>query len=154
MSDQNQNRKRLGDVLIEKGLITESQLETVILEQQKTKQALGAILLRDKLVEEEELLKILSDQFKMPYVKLQDEEIDWQIAMDFSPSIVVDNECVPLRADDDSITVAINNPLDAWTLSKAQEEAEPRTLKVVLISQADMQDAVREYRQQVRMSWL
>ena len=60
MSDQNQNRKRLGDVLIEKGLITESQLEMVILEQQKTKQALGVILLREKLVEEEELLKILS----------------------------------------------------------------------------------------------
>ena len=58
MSDQNQNRKRLGDVLIEKGLITESQLEMVILEQQKTKQALGVILLREKLVEEE-LLKTI-----------------------------------------------------------------------------------------------
>ena len=63
-------QKRLGEFLIDKGLINSKQLKDVLAEQQKTKEILGAILLRKKLITEKDLLGVLSEQFSIPLVSL------------------------------------------------------------------------------------
>lgn len=52
-------RKRLGEALIGKGLITEAQLQDALREQGLTKEFLGAILLKRKLITERDLLENL-----------------------------------------------------------------------------------------------
>ena len=140
----------LGEILIQKKLIKKDQLQTALDEQKKTQEFLGMVLVRKKFIAEEDLMKTLSEVFRIPYVRLKLEEIDWVVAMRFSASLVLDNRCVPVRQDEQGWTVAITNPLDAEVISRIEEEA-GQTVNLVLVSSADMDAALRGYREQVAL---
>lgn len=142
-------RKRLGEALIGKGLITEAQLQDALREQGLTKEFLGAILLKRKLIMEKDLLEVLSEQFNIPYVRLQDQAIDRSVARRFTTSLLLDHKCFPIRQDDYSVTVAITNPLNAWAVSELEKEAEGRKVKLILVSEGEMMVALRRHREWV-----
>ena len=143
-------QKRLGEFLIDKGLINSRQLKDVLAEQQETKEILGAILLRKKLITEKDLLEILSEQFSIPLVSLKYKYIDWEFVGEFSPSFIFDYKSLPLEKDDWSVTIAITNPLDVKVLEKAEREARGLKLKLVLVSEADMKEAIDRYREYIK----
>lgn len=138
----------LGEILIEKKLIRKDQLLIALDEQKKTQEFLGMILVRKKFIAEEDLMKALSEVFRIPYVRLKAEDIDWPAAMRFSASLVLDNRCVPVRQDEQGWTVAITNPLDAEVISRIEEEA-GQAVNLVLASSQDIDAALRGYREQV-----
>lgn len=142
--------KLLGEILLEKRLITSDQLRLALAEQSTTREFLGRILLKYKWINEKDLLVTLSERFNLPLVDLKGQYIDWKIARDFSPSLILDYHCIPLEKKDRSVTIAIANPMDAWSLRKAEEEAAGRELKYVLVSEADMRDAIERYRDYVQ----
>jgi len=140
----------LGDILISKGLINSEQLKAALEEQHKTKEFLGAILLKRKLIKESDFLATLSEQFGMPLVNLGYKYIDWQFVKGFSPSLIIDNHCFPVEKDEWSVTIAITNPLDLWALKKSEEEAKGLRLRLVLVSEKEMNDAIERYRQYIQ----
>src|SRR5688572_9917365 len=103
----------LGQILIQKKLIDQRQLESALEEQQLTKEFLGNILVSRRMISEEDLTRVLSEQFSMPYVRLKGRYIDWEFAMTFPSSLVLEDKCFPLSRGDEGVTVAIVNPLDA-----------------------------------------
>lgn len=135
----------LGEILIQKKLITPEQLEEALEIQRETKAFLGAILVERRFIRESELLKALSEQFKIPVVNLKDYYIDWEAAMKFSSTVVCEYRCLPVRADDKSITVAITNPLDAIAISKVEQEARDMKPVLILVTNADMDEALKTY---------
>jgi len=141
------SQKRLGELLIEKGRITQQQLSNALAEQSRTKEFLGAILLKNKQITEKDLLEALSEQFDIPVVSLKNKYIDWNLVKIFSPSLILDYRCFPVDKDSRSVTFAIANPLDVWVLKKAEEEARGLALKLVLASRGDIDEAVQRYRQ-------
>ena len=146
-------KKQLGEILIEKSLIGPEQLKDALTEQRRTKEFLGSILLKKKYIAEKDLLKALSDQFGIPVVKIKDKYIDWNFVRRFSPSLILENKCLPIKGDDVSVTVAITNPLDAWAIKKAEDETKGFILKLVLVSEEDMSDAIERYQQYVRSKY-
>ena len=70
MAEKVQKRIRIGDLLIERELITQQQLETALAEQRKSGQKLGRTLIDLAYVEEKDILDILSSQMNIPYVDL------------------------------------------------------------------------------------
>jgi hypothetical protein len=143
-------QKRLGEILIEKGLITSEQLAHTLQTQKRSKEFLGKILIESGRIQEKDLLAALSQQFDMPLVSLKDKYIDWALVKQFSPSLILDFRCFPVSRDERSVTMAVNNPLDAWALQKAEEEAKGLKLKLVLVSLEDMEEAMHRYREYVR----
>jgi type IV pilus assembly protein PilB len=143
-------QKLLGEILIEKSLITPEQLKSALEEQVTTKEFLGAILIGRRYIQEVDLLKALSEQFNIPFIKLRDKYIDWELVKQFSSSLILDYKCIPIKKDDYSITIALTNPLDAWLLKKAEEEAKGLNVKMVLASQADIQEVIERYKQYMR----
>lgn len=140
-------QKRLGEILMEKGLISRRQLQDALEEQLRTKEFLGSILLKRGAVEERGLSEALSEQFNIPFVDLGHRYIDWQFVKGFSPSLILDYRCFPFKQDGSSITVAITNPLDAWVLKKAEEATKGFDLKVALVSEGDMKDLIKRYKE-------
>ena len=138
--------KYLGEILVSKGLITDNELQMVIQEQLKNKKFLGAMLIEKGLISEDDLLLTLADQFNVEPIRLKDIEIDWDIASKFSASMITDYKCLPIKADEETVTLAISNPLDVWVLDKAEKEMAPRKIKVVLTTVSDMDEAIKEYR--------
>ena len=82
--------KFIGEILVEKNLVTEEQLQTALSEQQQTKEFLGTILVRRSFISEEDLLKVLSEQFDMPYRVLKNKYLDLALGKQFSSSLIFD----------------------------------------------------------------
>jgi type IV pilus assembly protein PilB len=122
-----------------------------MLEQQKiNKEFLGQILLASGRIKETDLLSALSEQFNIPLVSLKDKYIDWNLVKQFSSSLIQDYRCFPVARDDEYVTVAVNNPLDAWVLHKAEEELKGLKLKLVLASSQDLDEVIHRYTEFIR----
>ncbi len=144
------SQKKLGQILIDKGLISLQQLEEALKDQARTKEFLGAVLLKKRLIKEKDLQRALSEQFNIPLVSLKDRYIDWNMVKKFRSSLILDYRCLPLEKDDWSVTVAITNPLDVWVIKQAEEETVGLRLKLVLVSSEDMNEVIARYKQYVR----
>ncbi len=137
--------KRIGEILLQKGLITTQQLNIALSEQQMSKEFLGTILLKKKMIKELDLLGALSEQFNVPLI-LTLKDLDWNWVKQFSSALILDHKCLPIEKDDWSITFAITNPLDAWAVKKAEEEAKGLKVKLVLICLEEMEMALEKYK--------
>ena len=74
---QSVTKKRIGEMLLDQGFITQEQLNEA-LEKQKTSggKRLGSILVDLKFIQQDKLMKILCSQFEVPYVKLDSIKLD------------------------------------------------------------------------------
>jgi type IV pilus assembly protein PilB len=144
------SQKKIGEILIEHGLITPEQLKYALEEQARTNKFLGAILLKKGNLKEKDLLNALSKQFNIPLVKLESKNIDWDFVKKFSAALILDHKCLPVSQDEESMTIAVSNPLDVWAIKKAEEEAGGLRLKLVLICGKDIEDAITEYKRRMR----
>lgn len=144
------SQKKLGEVLVGKGLITSEQLKAALEEQARTKEFLGTILLKKNQIKERDLLVTLSEQFNISFISLKNKYIDWNLVKTFNPSLILEYKCFPVERDEQSVTIAITNPLDAWAIKKAEEGAKDLKLKLVLVSASDMQEAIQRYQRYMR----
>lgn len=136
----------IGEILISKGFITKAQLEEVIQEQLRNKKFIGMMLVQRGLISEGDLTESLAEQFGIEHVRLKKEDVDWDLTLKFSASLITDHKCLPINADQETVTLAITNPLDVWVLDKAEKEAVPRKVKIVLATLSDMDEMIKEYR--------
>lgn len=137
--------RQIGKALLDKGLISEEQLAEVLAEQRITKELFGQILLKKRWITEKDFLETLSEQFGFAYAALTKQDVDFDIALRFSTTLIVEHSCIPIKEDEHSVTVAISNPLDAWALSAAEKEAGLRRAKFILISEEDMRWLLQQY---------
>ena len=139
-------RSFLGQILKRKKLITDQALKEALEIQKKTGEFLGAILIAKGIVKEAQLLEALSEQLCMPLGSIEDIEIDWELAAQFSKSLILDHRCFPVSKTEDAITLALTNPLDAWPLTQAQKEMPGFLIKPILVSARQMDRVIEMYR--------
>jgi len=63
-------RKKLGEMLIDAGVLTESQLRDALLEQRRWGGTIGQMLVEKRFISEADLVAVLSRQFNVPVVDL------------------------------------------------------------------------------------
>ena len=141
------SQKKLGEILINKGLINQERLKAGLEEQSRTKEFLGTILVKKNLIKERDLLATLSEQFNIPLISLKNKYLDWNFVKNFSASLILNHRCFPVKKDEFSVTIAIVNPLDVWALKRTEEEAKGLKLKLALVSEGDMDGVIRRYKQ-------
>ena len=149
MVARGRSAKRLGELLMERGLLTASQLEQALAHQRLTKAFLGAVLLELHLVPPKQLLAALSEQFGIPCESLRPEQVDWAVVDQFPSSALSDEHCFPIRADAASLTVAIANPLNAWALSAVEQTARFQQVKLVLVLPSDLALVRQAYQRRI-----
>ena len=72
----NQPKIRLGDLLVQNGLISDEQLVSALGEQRKTGRKLGATLISMGLVSEQALLELLSRHLNVPLINLEQYQVN------------------------------------------------------------------------------
>lgn len=106
------SRKKVGDILIEKGLITNEQLETALKEQKKTGRKIGQILVESGMITETELIDTISERLKIPRISLESMVIDPSV-IGLVPVEVARRYClIPAFKIGDNLTVAMSDPLN------------------------------------------
>jgi len=134
---------KLGDLLIQQGIITEEELQTALKKQQEYKKEgkdkkLGEILIELGFTTEKQILETLSKQLNFPFVDLYGEKIDYELLSSFPLNLIEKNNIIPFRKDQDYIYVASANPLDFDSL-ELLEKYSPKPLKVFVALSKDIQ---------------
>ncbi len=109
-------KKRLGEILVEKGIITEEILNRALSIQQGSMEKLGDVFLKMGVIKEEDLYSALSDIYNVPYVNLDDVVIDSEVVRLVPEHICRRYMVIPLNIDGDRIMVAMSNPVNIYAL--------------------------------------
>ncbi|PYZ93636.1 type II secretion system protein GspE [Salipaludibacillus keqinensis] len=108
-------RKRLGDLLVETGLITPDQLSEA-LKQKTDKQKLGDSLLQQGFITEQQLIEVLEFQLGIPHVSLYRYPIDTKVTSMISKEVAIRNFVMPLKREEDKLYIAMADPMDYFTI--------------------------------------
>ena len=104
--------KKLGEILLARGAVTEEDLEKALAEQGQTKAFLGQILLRRGVIKKRDLAEALEDQLGVPSVELSDLDIPSEMATYLPENIVRSYRVVPFSVDNNVMSVAMADPLN------------------------------------------
>jgi type IV pilus assembly protein PilB len=113
-------RPRLGEILIELGLINETTLARVLEEQAASGHRLGDELLNQRLVQPRDLVRAIASQLGFEYVDLEDTHIDLTLAQQLPTTLARRLQAVPIGMDDGQIVVAMSNPADVVAVDDLQ----------------------------------
>jgi type IV pilus assembly protein PilB len=122
-------RKKLGEMLVDAGLLTEDQLHQALAEQKKTDLKLGQYLIRQSIVSETQMMDVLSEQLRIEKFDPARSAADPGLAAVIPSDIALRFQCVPLRKKGRLITVAMTDPNDIAALDTIElltnQEVEP-----------------------------
>lgn len=112
---------RIGDLLVELGLISHSDLESGLNLQaeEKTKRKLGEVLVSHNFIDEHKLIEVLSLQLGFPFVEPEFAEIDQKLFSQAPIKLYEIHNFIPVRRETDKILVAFADPLDHRDLDEA-----------------------------------
>ena len=140
----NYRAKRLGEILIEMGLISSKELEKAIQIQKKSGKRLGEILVEQGVLTQNDLLKALSLKLNIPTEKIDSYAIDPSVVEIISREIAEKHKIIPLFKVNDTLTVAMADPLDVYVVDYLRHKT-GLTIQTVLASESDIQKAIDKY---------
>ncbi|RME69969.1 MAG: hypothetical protein D6776_12295, partial [Planctomycetota bacterium] len=127
MSDVNRiTRKRLGELLVGQGLVTQAQVEEALAQQQRTGRPLGEVLVRLGYVTEADVAQCLCAQFGKPYIKPSLYDIPKEVLSLLPPLLMVEHDLVPLDRFGDTLTIAIGGMPTSEVLQKIETQTSLR----------------------------
>jgi flagellar biosynthesis protein FlhG len=111
-------KTRLGDVLVEQGVISERQLETALAKQKENPKPRGEVLIEMGMVKESELAHTLADQLDISYVDLLSTALQPN-AVDLVPEHLARKyKCIPVRIENGHLYLAMCDPMDLDALEE------------------------------------
>ncbi|MGM0380591.1 MAG: GspE/PulE family protein [bacterium] len=117
----NEGKKKLGQRLVEAGLISGSQLEEALAEHKNREEKLGTILVEKDWLEEEQLIKFLSSQMGYPVVNLDKYPIQQNALNLLTEEQARQYDAVPILREEDQLTVAMKDPLDVLAIDDLKQ---------------------------------
>lgn len=135
---------RIGDMLIDEGIITPEQLEVGLREQKKSGNFICTTLVKLGFAPEDTIFDLLSRQLNIPYVKLKDKDIEPLIIQKVPAKFASHYKVIPLEFKDNALIIAMADPLDIRTLDDIRLLL-GLEVKGALASELEILDAIRKY---------
>jgi type IV pilus assembly protein PilB len=137
-------RKKLGDILVEKGFITLAQLQQALERQPLTGQRLGDQLIESGVITEEQLIDAISDRLAIPRLSLDAMVIDPAVIQRVPVDLARRYTLVPVFAIGSTLTLAMADPLNIIAI----EEIKYRTgceIKRAVSTISEIKKAIDDY---------
>lgn len=111
--------KHIGQILFQTGILTAPQLKEAILEQanHSPKERLGRIIKRMGFANDHQIRNALSCCLEIPYVQLNDFDLDLEILKLVPAEFARTHTLIPLMMFNDKLVIALEDPSDAETLN-------------------------------------
>lgn len=113
-------KRRIGEILIEDGLLTKAQLEEALAYQKEKGGLIGKILIEKKFVDEEALIGALGKQFKIPYLSLKNYSINPDMAEVLKSAFCHENTLVAFDCDPKKVYIAVADPMNDAAVEKVK----------------------------------
>ncbi len=137
-------KRRLGDILIESGVITEDILEKALLLQKVENKKLGELLIDEKILTEEQILGVLEYQLGFPYVDLSKYYIDPKAPKIISESLAKKHNVIPIAINRGKLMVVMSDPLDVIATDDIRITT-GMELELAISSKSDIKKAIDTY---------
>ncbi len=138
------NQEFLGTLLLEKGLITQDQLDEAVEERERTGNILGHILVEFGFVTEEDIINVLAEHLGMRTISLKNKDIPEHVVKRIGPTTARAYGVMPVDADDGSITVALSDPLNISILDDLRFILD-KPVRGVIASKEEIDGALQKY---------
>lgn len=116
---QQNQRKKIGDLLKEAGIITEVQILEA-LDQKRKNQKLGDALVEQGYITEKQLLSVLAIQLNLESISLYQYPIDDRLVDLLPKDRARKNLALPIKLEGSKLTVAMNDPLDFYAIQEIE----------------------------------
>lgn len=108
--------KRLGDLLIEVGLLTREQLDEALKIQRTTGKKLGEVLNDEKIVSEKQIIEALEFQLGVPHIDITKVSIDAECVKLIDETLAKRYLLIPLFKKGKTLTVAMSDPTNIFAI--------------------------------------
>ena len=128
--------KRLGEVLIAAGVITEADLERGLALQKGSKERLGTVLIANGIITEEHLMEALQLQLGVDFVDLTKVNIPVELAQLVPKNIARAHQVVPVKVMMDELYLAMSDPLNFYAMEEVQKAVRKKVVPVLATADA------------------
>ncbi|MDQ7850336.1 MAG: type II secretion system ATPase GspE [Armatimonadota bacterium] len=137
-------RVPMGRILVEAGLLSEAQLERALQQQKETGERLGRVIMSMGLASQEDIARAIAKQLGIDFVNLADVLLEEDVLLRVPEHIARRHHVIPISADDSSLVVGMEDPLDVVALDDLRKLTGLEIRPVVITPDA-FQRALSQY---------
>jgi type IV pilus assembly protein PilB len=136
--------KQLGDILLDGGLVTPSQLEVAYAEHNRVGRALGRVLIEQGVLTESQLVEALASQIGLRFVDLTEFSVDGSAVGRVPGTVCRRHSAIPIGFEDGKLLVAMADPANVFALDDIRSLT-GMDVKPVVATRADVAAAIDRY---------
>jgi len=137
-------KKMLGEMLIEEEAITPELLEKALVEQKRMGKRLGEVMISLGFVTEGKMAEILGNQLDIPFAALKDMAVDPEVVKIVPEALARKHRVLPLSIRGGELTIAMSDPLDVFAMDEIRRYAKVPVSPVV-VTEKDLTRALDKY---------
>ena len=134
----------IGELLIQKKLITWNQLQEALKEQQQTKELTGEILLRKRYISAILLYRTLAEQHGMKFVDLSRTRVNPKAVEKVPKEIAEKFTLMPIELHQETMTLALGTPGAYWPEKELKQMTQIANIRPVLCIPEHIKKAIDE----------
>ncbi|MBS6043210.1 MAG: Flp pilus assembly complex ATPase component TadA [Clostridium baratii] len=137
-------KKRLGDLLVELGYITQKQVDEAIKIQKSTSKRLGRIFVEQGLITEESLMNLLELQLGIPRIDLESIDVNMTAVTTISEGLAKKYNLIPVKFNNGNLVIAMSDPLNVF----AEEDVALSSgykVEIGIASEEEIRNAIAKY---------
>ena len=138
------SNQKLGELLVERGVISREELEMALTYQKEKGGLLGEVLVGLKFADEEDSAQALTCQYGFPYLPLSNYEIDGDVINTVQEQVCRQFCLIPIDKIGKSLTMAMADPLNV----QAIEDVELLTgcsVQTFVSTPTDIKNSIEKY---------
>ncbi|MBN2453269.1 MAG: hypothetical protein JXB40_03290 [Candidatus Omnitrophica bacterium] len=138
--------KQLGELLLERGIINEEQLNKALKTQKERGGLIGQVLVMLGYAKEEEIAQSLTVQYGFPYLPLECYEINIQAMKHIPQNVAEQYNLIAIDKMGDLLTIAMSNPLNTQAIEDIEMISNCK-VQVFVSTMTDINNAIKKYYQ-------
>ena len=136
--------EQLGELLIERGIITQSQLDKGLAIQREKGGLIGEILVELGFAKEEDIAQSLTAQYGFPFLPLSNYDINPEVISIIPGRVARQYLLIPIDKIGNNLTIAMSNPLNVHAVEDVELLC-GRSVQIFVSTSSDIKRAIEKY---------
>ncbi|MER2490633.1 GspE/PulE family protein [Catenovulum sediminis] len=134
-------KKRLGDLLVEEGIITEGQLMAALQQQKESGRKLGATLIDSGAISERQLLTFLAQQLNVPYWDISQKRLNANLVNKLPEVVARRHRVLLIEEEEKHYVIGMSDPADINAVDAVADRLIEKELKIVAVKESQILEA-------------
>ncbi|MBL4829665.1 MAG: Flp pilus assembly complex ATPase component TadA [Aliivibrio sp.] len=144
-------RKRLGDLLVEEGIVSEDQVTQALEAQKSSGRKLGATLIQLGFLTEKKMLDFLSQQLSIPLIDLNRAEVDAAVVQLLPEVHARRLRALVISQNGNTLRVAMSDPADLSAQESLFGQLQKYQIELIIASEKQLLDSFDRYYRRTKL---